>query len=83
MISVIVPVFNLEKYVIRTLDSIINQTYKDIEIIVVDDGSTDNTGEIVEVYAKKYFDIDYLIVLLEYKNNWLQKCWRDMDYKQP
>lgn len=48
MISVIVPVFNLEKYVIRTLDSIINQTYKDIEIIVVDDGSTDNTGEIVE-----------------------------------
>lgn len=57
MISVIVPVFNLEKYVIRTLDSIINQTYKDIEIIVVDDGSTDNTGEIVETYAKKYFDI--------------------------
>lgn len=57
MISVIVPVFNLEEYIVRTLDSIINQTYRDIEIIVVDDGSTDNTGEIIEKYAKEHFDI--------------------------
>lgn len=57
MISVIVPAFNLEKYIVRTLDSIVKQTYKDIEIIVVDDGSTDNTGKIIEKYAKKHFDI--------------------------
>ena len=57
MISVIVPVFNLGEYIVRTLDSIIKQTYKDIEIIVVDDGSTDNTGEITEKYAKEHFDV--------------------------
>lgn len=57
MISVVVTAFNLEKYIERTLESIIKQTYKDIEIIVVDDGSTDNTGEIIEKYAEKHFDI--------------------------
>lgn len=53
MISVIVPVYNLEKHISRTLDSILSQTYKDIEIIVVDDGSTDKTGHIIDDYQKK------------------------------
>lgn len=52
MISVIVPVYNVEKYLQRCIDSIINQTYKDIEIILVDDGSTDKSGEICDDYAK-------------------------------
>ena len=46
-VSVIVPVYNEEKYISATLDSIINQNFKDFELIVIDDGSTDNTLEIV------------------------------------
>lgn len=53
MISVIVPVYNVEKYLNRCVDSIINQTYTDLEIILVDDGSTDSSGSICDEYAKK------------------------------
>ena len=52
-ISVIVPVYNVEQYLPQCLDSIINQTYKDLEIICVDDGSPDNSGKILDEYAKK------------------------------
>ena len=51
-ISVIVPVYNVEKFIKRCLDSIINQTTKDLEIILVNDGSTDNSGKICDEYAK-------------------------------
>ena len=53
MISVIVPVYNVEKYIRACLDSIINQTYRDLEIILVDDGSTDSSGAICDEYAQK------------------------------
>jgi len=53
-ISVIVPVYNVEIYLARCLDSLLNQTLKEIEIIVVNDGSTDNSGEILKLYEKKY-----------------------------
>lgn len=52
-ISVIVPVYNIEKYISRCLESIINQTYKNLEIIVIDDGSSDNTGKIIDDFAKR------------------------------
>ena len=52
-ISVILPVYNVEKYIARCLDSIVNQTYKNIEIIVVDDGSSDNSGKICEEYKQR------------------------------
>lgn len=52
IVSIIVPMYNAERFINRTLDSIINQSYKDIEIIVVDDGSTDNSNEIVKRYEK-------------------------------
>lgn len=52
-ISVIVPVYKVEKYINRCIDSILNQTYKNIEIILVDDGSPDNCGEICDKYAEK------------------------------
>ena len=45
-ISVVVPVYNVEKYMVKSIDSIVNQTFRDIEIILVDDGSTDNSGKI-------------------------------------
>lgn len=51
MISVIVPVYNAEKHLPRCIESIQNQTYKDIELILIDDGSTDTCGEICDRYA--------------------------------
>ena len=52
-ISIIVPVYNTDKYLSRCLDSLINQTYSNIEIICVDDKSTDNSRRILEEYGKK------------------------------
>lgn len=51
-ISIIVPVYNVEEYLEECLESIINQTYKNIEIILIDDGSTDRSGEICDKYSK-------------------------------
>lgn len=53
LISVIVPVYKVEEYLCECLDSIINQTYKNLEIILVDDGSPDNCGKICDDYALK------------------------------
>ena len=53
LISVIIPVYNVEKYLRECLDSVINQTYKNLEIICVNDCSTDSSPEILEEYAKK------------------------------
>lgn len=53
LVSVIIPAYNIEDYIGRCLESIISQTYKNLEIIVVDDGSRDHTGEILDNYAKK------------------------------
>lgn len=53
MISVIVPVYNVEEYLPTCIESILNQTYKDLEILLIDDGSTDNSGKICDKYAKE------------------------------
>ena len=53
-VSIIIPVYNTEKYLNECLDSIIAQTFKDIEIICVNDGSTDNSLKILESYQKKH-----------------------------
>ena len=53
-ISVIVPVYNTEKYLKKCLDSILNQTYQDFEIIIVNDGSTDNSDKIINEYIDNY-----------------------------
>ena len=51
MISIIVPVYNTATYLPQCLDSLVNQTYRDIEIICVNDGSTDNSPDILKAYA--------------------------------
>ena len=53
MVSVIVPCYNAEKYLKRAVDSLLNQTYKDIEIILINDGSVDKTQFLIEEYAEK------------------------------
>lgn len=53
-ISVIIPAYNVEKYIRRCLDSLVSQTYENLEIIVVNDGSTDATGDILQEYAARF-----------------------------
>ena len=53
LISVIVPVYNMEKYLHRCIDSILSQTFSDFELLLIDDGSTDKSGEICDNYANK------------------------------
>ena len=53
-VSIIVPVWNVEKYLEQCLDSLVNQTLKEIEIIIVNDGSPDNSQAIIDSYVKKY-----------------------------
>jgi glycosyltransferase EpsJ len=60
MVSVIVPVYNKEKYVARTIESIIRQTYEELEILLVDDGSTDQSGKICREYQLKDNRIKYI-----------------------
>lgn len=57
LISVIVPVYNVEKYLRKCVDSIINQTYKNIEILLIDDGSTDASGTICDDYSQRYANV--------------------------
>lgn len=60
MISVIIPVYNTEKYIKRCLDSVTHQTYSDLEILIVDDGSTDSSSDICKEYQKKDNRIKYI-----------------------
>ena len=69
-ISIIYPVFNAENYINRSLTSIINQSFKNIKIICVDDGSTDNTGKILDYYAK----FDSRIIVIHKKKKFI-KMW--------
>ncbi len=66
-VSVIIPVYNIEKHLEKCLDSVIGQTLKDIEIIVVNDGSTDNSLDIITQYARK----DSRIVIVDKPNEGL------------
>ena len=76
-ISIIIPIYNTAKYLPKCLDSIINQTYQNIEIILVNDGSTDNSSKIIQEYAKK----DQRIIIINQKNSG-QSAARNTGLKQ-
>ena len=76
-ISVIIPVYNVEKFLARCLDSVINQTYKNLEIICVNDCSPDDSAKILEDYAKK----DKRIRIITFEQNRGQSCARNQGLK--
>ena len=92
-ISIIIPVYNVEDYLKECLDSVISQTLKDIEIICIDDGSTDSSIGILKTYRKK----DFRIKIIKQKNKGAAKsrnyaiqiakgefvCFLDSDDKYP
>lgn len=67
IITIIVPVYNVEKYLVRCLNSIVNQTYKNLQIILIDDGSTDNSGKICDDYSRN----DHRISVIHKRNEGL------------
>jgi glycosyltransferase involved in cell wall biosynthesis len=71
-ISVIVPIYNSEKYLIKCLESIVNQSYKNLEIILVNDGSTDSSRTIIEAYTAK----DNRIVAIHKENGGIGSAYR-------
>lgn len=58
-VSIIIPVYNIEKYLSKCVDSLIAQEYPNYEIILLDDGSSDKSGEIMEFYASKVLQTQY------------------------
>ncbi len=70
LISIIVPIYNVEKYIMKCVESILGQTYRNLQIILVDDGSTDKSGEICDRYAL----LDSRIEVIHQKNGGLVKA---------
>lgn len=69
-VSIIIPIYNIEKYISKAVESVINQTEKDIEIILVDDGSTDSSGKMCDEYALR----DYRIRVIHKDNSGLSSA---------
>ena len=67
LISIILPIYNIEKYLHKCIETVLNQTYKNLEILMIDDGSQDNCGNICDAYAKK----DVRIVVYHKENGGL------------
>ena len=65
LVSIITPMYNSEKFILKTIESIVNQTYSNWELLLIDDGSTDNTIQIVEDFKLKYTILALLGIYIE------------------
>ena len=98
LVSIITPCYNMEKYISRLMDSVIKQTYRPIEFVLVDDGSTDQSYRIAEAYKAKFKQAGIDYILIHQENNGLggainaglqfvtgeYLCWPDADdYLEP
>ena len=72
-ISILIPVYNVEKYLRECLDSVLKQTLEDIEIICIDDGSRDSSGAVLDEYAKK--DSRVRVLHNEYRLRAFHELW--------
>ena len=72
-VSIIIPVYNIRDYIDESVKSVINQTFKDIQIILVDDGATDGSGQMCDEYAKR----DSRITVVHKKNGGLMSAWSE------
>lgn len=72
LISIVVPVYNASKYIHKSVDSILNQTYRNIEVVLVDDGSTDDSGIICDGYAGE----DSRVKVIHKENGGLVSAWK-------
>ena len=70
VVSVIIPVYNVQDYIEQCLASVLNQTYRELEVIMINDGSTDNSG----ILAKKIADSDVRCILITQKNGGLSNA---------
>ena len=77
-VSIIVPVYNMQSYLEACLDSLVNQTLQKIEIIIIDDGSKDNSAQIIKEYAERYPDI----IRALHKENGGQATARNMGIRE-
>lgn len=75
-LSVIIPVYNVEKYIRQCLDSVYSQTFRDFEVIIIDDGSPDNCGKICDEYAER-FGNEILTKVIHKENGGLTRAWAD------
>ena len=73
LVSIIVPVYGVEKFISKCLDSLLSQTYSELEIVLVDDGSKDNSGKICDEYAKK----DKRIKVIHKENGGVMSAWTE------
>ena len=72
LISIIIPIYNTEKFLDKCIESVVNQTYKKLEIILVDDGSTDNSGNMCDEWAER----DARIKVFHKPNGGLMNAWK-------
>ena len=75
-ISVIMPIYNAEKYVKKSIDSLVNQTTNEIEIILVDDGSTDGSGSICDQYDGSENVKSFIKKMEEYVQHEMLACYK-------
>lgn len=68
LVSIIIPCYNSEKYIGECLDSILEQTYKKLEVIIVNDGSSDKTKEILNLYKKKFIETNIILKIIDQEN---------------